>query len=59
MPTPVSAFFEHIGSQDALYHSLTSEINPNGTITSRQKGALFVPHIFTKTQVITVLPIDR
>lgn len=50
MPTPVGTFFQNIGAQDAMYHSLMVEIGPAGVITSRQKGALFVPAVYTKTQ---------
>lgn len=51
MPTSVSTFFQNIGAQDAMYHHLMTEIGPNGVITSRQKGALYVPAVYTKTQV--------
>lgn len=51
MPTPVASFFANIGGQEAMYHSLISELKPDGVVTSKQKGALYVPHVFTKTQV--------
>lgn len=49
MPTPVSAFF---GAQESIYHALISELNPSGVITSKQKGALYIPHVYSKTQVL-------
>lgn len=50
MPTPVSTFFQLIGAQDSLYHTLIVELNPAGVVTSKQKGAMFVPHVYSKTQ---------
>lgn len=51
MPTPVSTFFQNIGAQEAMYHQLITELSPQGIVTSRQKGALYVPTVYTKTQV--------
>lgn len=51
MPTPVSTFFQNIGAQESIYHALMSELNPTGVITSKQKGALYIPYVYTKTQV--------
>lgn len=50
MPTPVSTFFQNIGAQESIYHALMSELNPTGVITSKQKGALYIPYVYTKTQ---------
>lgn len=50
MPAPVSVFFTNIGAQDAMYHTLITELNPTGAVTSKQKGALYIPHIYSKTQ---------
>lgn len=50
MPTPVSVFFQSIGAQDSMYHSLIQELNPAGTITSKQKGGHYIPHVYSKTQ---------
>lgn len=52
MPTPVSTFFQNIGAQESIYHSLINELSPLGVITSKQKGALYIPHVYSKTQVI-------
>lgn len=51
MPTPVSTFFQNIGAQESIYHALISELNPTGVITSKQKGALYIPYVYSKTQV--------
>lgn len=51
MPTPVSTFFQNIGAQESIYHALINELNPTGVITSKQKGALYIPYVYTKTQV--------
>lgn len=50
MPTPVATFFQNIGAQESIYHALISELNPTGVITSKQKGALYIPYVYTKTQ---------
>lgn len=50
LPTPVATFFQSIGAQDAMYHQLVAELGPRGVVTSRQKGAIYVPAVYTKTQ---------
>lgn len=51
LPTPVAQFFAPIGAQDAMYHQLIADgLDAPGVVTSRQKGALFVPSVYTRTQ---------
>lgn len=48
-PTPVSQIISQTGLQERLFFSLTNEL-PTGTLTSKSSGAIYIPHIYTKTQ---------
>ncbi|XP_039433197.1 E3 UFM1-protein ligase 1 homolog [Culex pipiens pallens] len=50
-PTPVSAILAQCGIPDRLFNLLVNEVATLGSVTSRTPGALYIPHIYTKTQV--------
>lgn len=49
-PTPVQHILQQIGVQERLFHSVIHELNPPGVITSKQQGAQYIPHAYTKNQ---------
>ncbi|XP_058819631.1 E3 UFM1-protein ligase 1 homolog [Topomyia yanbarensis] len=50
-PTPVSAILAQSGIPDRLFNLLVNEVATQGSVTSRTPGALYIPRIYTKTQV--------
>lgn len=50
-PTPVSAIITQISMPERIFFSLTNDISLTGTMTSRSTAAIYVPHIYTKTQI--------
>lgn len=50
-PTPVSAIISQIGMPERIFFSLTNDISSTGTMTSRSAAGVYVPHIYTKTQI--------
>lgn len=50
-PTPVSQIISLTGLQERLFFSLTNDVSATGSLTSKSTGAIYIPHIYTKTQV--------
>ncbi|KAG5681828.1 hypothetical protein PVAND_011236 [Polypedilum vanderplanki] len=50
-PIAVSAIISQIGMPERIFFSLTNDVSATGTMTSRSTGAIYIPHIYTKTQV--------
>lgn len=50
-PTPVSAILAQCNIPDRLFFSLVNEVATLGIVTSRLPGAMYIPHIYRKTQV--------
>jgi hypothetical protein len=50
-PTPVSAIISHISMPEKIFFSLTNDVSLSGQMTSRSTGAIYIPHIYTKTQI--------
>ncbi|XP_058446223.1 E3 UFM1-protein ligase 1 homolog [Malaya genurostris] len=50
-PTPISAILAQSGVPDRLFYLLVNEVATLGSVTSRTPGALYIPRIYTKTQV--------
>lgn len=48
-PTPVSQIISQTGLQERLFFSLTNDVT-TGALTSKSSGAIYIPHIYTKTQ---------
>lgn len=49
-PTPVSAILAQSGIQERMFLSLINDVNITGSLTSRNAGGQYIPHIYTKTQ---------
>lgn len=49
-PTAVQQILQQIGIQERIFHSLINEVGPAGVVTSKQVGAQYVPHIYTRNQ---------
>lgn len=49
-PTSVQHILQQIGVQERIFHSLVNEVNPAGAVTSKQHGAQYIPHVYTKNQ---------
>lgn len=49
-PTSVQHILQQIGIQERIFHSLVNEVNPAGVVTSKQHGAQYIPHVYTKNQ---------
>lgn len=50
-PTPVSAIISQIGMPERIFFSLTNDISSTGSMTSRSAAGVYIPHIYTKTQI--------
>lgn len=50
-PIAVSGLISQIGISERIFFSLTNDVSTTGTMTSRSTGAIYIPHIYTKTQV--------
>lgn len=50
-PTSVASILRQIGIPERIFHSVFSELSGSGIVTSKQLGAQYIPHIYTKTQV--------
>lgn len=50
-PTPVSAIITQIGMPERIFFSLTNDVSATGSMTSRSTAAIYIPHIYTKTQI--------
>lgn len=49
-PTSTVQIIQQIGVQDRIFFSLFNEVNAAGVLTSRQHGAQYIPHVYTKNQ---------
>lgn len=49
-PTSVQHILQQIGVQERIFHSLVHEVNATGVVTSKQLGAQYIPHVYTKNQ---------
>lgn len=49
-PTSVQHILQQIGVQERIFHSLVNEVNAAGVVTSKQHGAQYIPHVYTKNQ---------
>lgn len=49
-PTSVQHILQQIGIQERIFHSLVNEVNAAGVVTSKQLGAQYIPHVYTKNQ---------
>lgn len=49
-PTSVTQIIQQIGIQERKFFALFNEVNPAGVLTSRQHGAQYIPHVYTKNQ---------
>lgn len=50
-PTPISVIFNHISITEKLFFSLFDQVNVFGTLTGKQIGAQYVPHVYSRSQV--------
>lgn len=50
-PTPVSVILNHLGLSDKLFYSLFEQVSSCGTLTNRLPSALFIPNVFSRSQV--------
>lgn len=53
-PTPISAILNQCGLQDSTFFLLYDQLTVPGTFTSRQSSGLYIPHIYSKSQVTTI-----
>lgn len=49
--TPISQIIAQTGIQERIFFSLTNDVSATGTLTSKTLAGVYIPHIFTKTQV--------
>lgn len=49
-PTSVQHILQQISVQERLFHSVIHELNVPGVVTSKQQGAQYIPHAYTKNQ---------
>lgn len=49
-PTPATQIIQRIGVQERIFFALFNEVNPAGVLTSKQHGAQYIPHSYTKNQ---------
>lgn len=49
-PTAVQHILQQISVQERLFHSVIHELNAPGVVTSKQQGAQYIPHVYTKNQ---------
>lgn len=49
--TPISHIIAQTGIQERIFFSLTNDVSATGSLTSKTFAGLYIPHIFTKTQV--------
>lgn len=49
-PTSATQIIQQIGVQERIFFALFNEVNPAGVLTSRQHGAQYIPHVYTKNQ---------
>lgn len=50
MPTGVSAILAQAGIKERIFFTLVKDVNLSGTLTSRSIDALYIPHIYSKSQ---------
>ncbi|XP_055377674.1 E3 UFM1-protein ligase 1 homolog [Condylostylus longicornis] len=50
-PISVSAILQHINVPEKIFYSLCDEFSSQGTFTSKQINAQYIPHIYSKMQV--------
>lgn len=50
-PTPISHIISQLGIQERIFFSLTNDVSAFGILTTKTFNGLYIPHIFTKTQV--------
>lgn len=49
-PTSTAQIIQQIGVQERIFFALFNEVNAAGVLTSRQHGAQYIPHVYTKNQ---------
>lgn len=49
-PTSTTQIIQQIGVQERIFFALFNETNPAGVLTSKQHGAQYIPHVYTKNQ---------
>lgn len=49
-PTPATQIIQQIGVQERVFFALINEVNAAGVLTSKQHGAQYIPHSYTKNQ---------
>ncbi|XP_055309135.1 E3 UFM1-protein ligase 1 homolog [Sitodiplosis mosellana] len=49
-PTSTAQIIQQIGVQERIFFTLFNEVNPAGVLTSKQHGAQYIPHVYTKNQ---------
>ncbi|XP_031634719.1 E3 UFM1-protein ligase 1 homolog [Contarinia nasturtii] len=49
-PTSATQIIQQIGIQERIFFTLFNEVGAAGVLTSRQHGAQYIPHVYTKNQ---------